>query len=892
MATNIVIQLALKGVAGARTAFNSLQGQLQNTQKATQGVTAGFVSIAKTIGIGGLVIGAYSALKNAVAASVGEFIEFDKRLREINTILPNNGKVTKELTQDLKDLADVFATGREEQAKAFYQIISAGTTDATEATKLLTAANTLALGGLSDLGSSINVLTDIVNVYGKGNITAAEAADSLFKTVELGKVQVSDLSSNLGAILPTGAALGVSLDEINAALAVLTTRGQSTSERVTQLNAIFTAVLKKGSEAKKFGKDIGEAFSIKSLRDKGLVKFLEELIVATGGSEEILTKLFGRVEGSKAVISLASDGFKKLNETIVAFETKAGAADKAAEEIKKSFQFKFDTTIRGFKNIGAAIAEAFAPATKAVLDSLNNTFRETGILAKGNVERIKVVKKEIKRLEGAFNKLGNQAKFNFGEGLFKKWLKAKVELGKLEKKVGDTRRKAEEKITVDIDTKALLKFRAELGRSFDDLKKKLKDVGKTSTQIANEAFDKNKELLDEALKNEVITRKQFNDVKSKLEFNLQKEIATIQAKALKERQDKEEAAEKARIRRIKKLREDFEKDIAPITTGLGILSGAQQGSAGLFKAGAQQALEIFKDVGGELAEAIAGPMGKALTQIVDIFGQSPEQFQKMIVDAFTGLPELLSNIIVNVLSLGAGTFIDKAITGLIDNLPFLIESVTRSLVRSLASPVFWIRVAVAAANAFVQSIPLIVQGFIDGIKDGIGDVVDPLKRAGTFIQDAGRFFFNEILRGGAQFVGKIISGAADFLNKLLDGISGGVLGGGSSGIPVIGGIIDSLGFARGGQVNRVPSGFPSDSFPARLTSGELVVDRSTASRLADFLDGQGNGQNNSGITDSLLTRVIDLLERPISTSAEVNLNSRTFAEIMIQLDRTNTRVTA
>ena len=40
----------------------------------------------------------------------------------------------------------------------------------------------------------------------------------------------------------------------------------------------------------------------------------------------------------------------------------------------------------------------------------------------------------------------------------------------------------------------------------------------------------------------------------------------------------------------------------------------------------------------------------------------------------------------------------------------------------------------------------------------------------------------------------------------------------------------------------VPSGFPNDTFPARLTSGELVIDRSTVDKLNRFID-QGGGSS-------------------------------------------------
>jgi hypothetical protein len=62
----------------------------------------------------------------------------------------------------------------------------------------------------------------------------------------------------------------------------------------------------------------------------------------------------------------------------------------------------------------------------------------------------------------------------------------------------------------------------------------------------------------------------------------------------------------------------------------------------------------------------------------------------------------------------------------------------------------------------------------------------------------------------------------------LVGGGGGEGGGFLSGIPIIGGL-----FAEGGMV---PSGFPNDSFPARLTSGEFVIDRSLTDRFTKYLD--------------------------------------------------------
>lgn len=93
----------------------------------------------------------------------------------------------------------------------------------------------------------------------------------------------------------------------------------------------------------------------------------------------------------------------------------------------------------------------------------------------------------------------------------------------------------------------------------------------------------------------------------------------------------------------------------------------------------------------------------------------------------------------------------------------------------------------------------------------------------------------------------------------------------------------------GGSVNRVPSGFPNDSYPARLTSGELVIDRTLTNKLDSYLSSKDTSSETS-ITDVLLTKVINLLEQPLKTDAKIMIDQRTFADLILTLNRTNARL--
>lgn len=91
-------------------------------------------------------------------------------------------------------------------------------------------------------------------------------------------------------------------------------------------------------------------------------------------------------------------------------------------------------------------------------------------------------------------------------------------------------------------------------------------------------------------------------------------------------------------------------------------------------------------------------------------------------------------------------------------------------------------------------------------------------------------------------------------------------------------------FAEGGYV---PSGFPNDTFPARLTSNEFVVNNDLTPKLEKFLDGEGNA-----VTNALLAKVIALLGQPMQVTTTANLNGKALADIILQLNRNNARLSA
>jgi TP901 family phage tail tape measure protein len=386
---------AKQGADEATVALKKTQSSFSELVKKSLDLKAALSFAAGTV-FGNVFINAFTKIKEVISNAVSESINFKRSQLEIETILPKNTKLTKELVKQLEDLSKQYGTSSTTQAKAYYEIISAGVEDAADGAKLLARANALATGGVTDTASTIDLLTTIYNVYGKEVATAAEASDSLFKTVQIGKTTISELSADLGQALPIAKSFGIGLDEVGSILAQLTNSGISTSESVTLLNAVLSAIAKNGDK-------LGAGFNSTAVQTEGLGVVLDRLKERTNGSNDALFKLLGRQEAVRAVQSLTAKGLDNYNATLAEYSNKAGVAAAASKKILDGDIGKqFDILGSKISSVSRGFIDFFLPAVLDVTKAVNNLF---GIDTTGNFQaQIEDARSKISQLNEEFKR--------------------------------------------------------------------------------------------------------------------------------------------------------------------------------------------------------------------------------------------------------------------------------------------------------------------------------------------------------------------------------------------------------------------------------------------------------------------------------------------------------
>ncbi len=348
--------------------------QLTKSMLTVRGAIASVSAVLATIGASQL-----------FSASMRASREFGKALAEVSTLLEGTAEEMAYLERQSRALSRQYGGTATQQAQAYYQAISAGAGSAVAATRILDTANRLAIGGVSDVTTGVDILTTAMNSYASAGLTASDASDTFFVGVRAGKTTVNELAGSLGNVIPLAASTGVSLQELVGATAALTTQGQSTSTAVTGLRQIIASVIQPTNEATEAAQALGVAFDARALREKGLQQFLQDVINAAGGSQEALGQLFGSVEALNAVLAFTGGAGSQFNTIMAEMEERTGATDAAFQKMAEDMDHRYLVAMAKISDhmlrFGDILLHAAVPALELFADNLDRIAIYAGVAA-------------------------------------------------------------------------------------------------------------------------------------------------------------------------------------------------------------------------------------------------------------------------------------------------------------------------------------------------------------------------------------------------------------------------------------------------------------------------------------------------------------------------------
>jgi phage-related protein len=903
----------------ATSSFKNVESAVNNANKTIAQTNKSFVSLANVAKIAAGAFIAFQAVKKIAgffSDATKAAVEYEKAIRTISAVSERFGIDTKKAEQAVNELAKDGLVPLAKVADGVKNLLSSGlgldeSTKLFNALKDITAANVDSQQSLDDAIVSVteglrkNRNQLIQNAVPTLNIDKAQRlyAESIGTTVD-------KLTKQQKTLATYNALLKESENFTGAATKLSNTFEGSTARLSDAFNTLNIAI----------GQFITGSSSIK---DANFI-FAEFLEGVARGLTIVREIIDGTSEGVKNLSFLFLGLAKSLDNTV--FETfsknflRPLAADlqKVAEESKKTTK-EVNKIAKEVSNIDVEQVQKLESSLNSLTETLKkNTQSELQNLKDLKIERLKIAEDAIAQ----------------GGEIAKKGVKLRLliekDFNKGYQKILDDKNKRE-KESADRTLKIFTDLQAGTNRVIDNARQAVSKLAANPTEIfiefgiITDDFVRQMNLLQEALKQN-----------PELTAQLTKEMDLLTESLKKAKNQATLSAVGGALSSVAQGAEGAKKLVTDLAkTGVNAILGEAGKAFGplidSFTQGPDVVRQMVRDFTAALPDVITALIDGAVAFVDELVNQLPailnaliealpqlvEGIGKIIVNLLDKLPEIIVILINGLIEALPAIFeaIGKAIPdivialidGIVKAIPILIQAfidlivliieklpdILIALIEGIVEAIPDLIVALIDAlpkliDALIRSIPRLIDALVSAIPNLIKAIIDSIPRIISAFIRAIPQIIQAIISAIPQivnsFINALINGAGQFVQALIDSIGGGI----SDGVSSIGSF---LGFAKGGQVNQVPAGFNNDSFPAMLTSGELVVDRSTAFALKEFLANQGT--NTSEIDVALLSKlnsIEQLLSNPQVVSGDLNIGYSVLSEAILKLNRSNARL--
>lgn len=326
-------------MAAASKSTNQLSTAAVGASKSTKKMDAPMAGAGKSaLKMGAGLVGVTSAVAGIRAAGQ-TIIDFDRNMRNVNSIAQLGEKEFRALSQQVNALAGPTAQAPEVLADGLYTLVSSGF-KANDALTVLKASARAATAGLTTTDVASTAVAGALNAYGLKAKDAAKVSDTLFRTVDRGVISFPQLAQGIGPVLPIAAKLGVNLKQVGAMTATLTKAGIPAAEAFTYQKGAMVALIKPTEDLQKQFKKLGVGSGKELIKKTGSLQgALDVLSDSVGGNETAMAKLFPEVRGMTAALGVTSSKSKDAAKDLDALRNSSGATEKALKEQSKSISY-------------------------------------------------------------------------------------------------------------------------------------------------------------------------------------------------------------------------------------------------------------------------------------------------------------------------------------------------------------------------------------------------------------------------------------------------------------------------------------------------------------------------------------------------------------------------
>jgi len=337
------------------------------------------------------IVNAFRSLKQATQEALHEYSRYQSSLVDIINLLDKNDSAYEQNSKALKEASkDAIKLGisTEDANTALFNSVSA-IGDVETSIKAYKSAQILAKASATDLLTSINGLTSVINAYRLSADEANNVSAAFFRAQVVGKTTVGELAASIGQVAPIAKSAGVGYQELLATMSVLTKGGLDTASAATALRASMTALIKPSKQAEEVLRQYGVPVGAAELQSKGLTYALVQLQKAAEANPDAMAEMIPNIRALTGVNTLTADSIALVDKTIqdMNYDIANGAGIMDAYNEKLNTLEDSEKKLAGAKkNLARAWGELLAPIARAWNKMLTFIIDKTAWLIDGMIK--------------------------------------------------------------------------------------------------------------------------------------------------------------------------------------------------------------------------------------------------------------------------------------------------------------------------------------------------------------------------------------------------------------------------------------------------------------------------------------------------------------------------
>lgn len=301
--------------------------------------------------------------------------DFEAQMSRVQAIAGATADELEQLTNQAIDLGASTSFSASEVAAGMENLASAGFTTQ-EIMDAMPGLLDLAASSGADLARSSEIAASAIRGFGLEANSSAHIADVFAEASARTNAQVEDMGEAMKYIAPVANTMGLSIEEVAAAIGIMSDAGIKGEQAGTTLRGALVRLTKPTSKMQAVMDDLGISFYDNEGKMKSLAEMVSMLQEATAGLTEeeeqyALTTIFGTesLSGMTALISRGSDDLRDMTKE---FENADGAAKDMADTMLDNTKGSIEELKGSLESAGIAIQKSLSPFIRDLAEKIQD----------------------------------------------------------------------------------------------------------------------------------------------------------------------------------------------------------------------------------------------------------------------------------------------------------------------------------------------------------------------------------------------------------------------------------------------------------------------------------------------------------------------------------------